>query len=128
VVNRPSWRSSHKGLKNYLLSTRKEFPHITNLDPAVGFTPFHPDFDIRSLFNHKQIMKDYKLGPNGAILTCLNLFASQMVKLQTEVDKRKAEGTQVFIYDTPGQIESFNWSASGQIITQTLAVEAPTVS
>lgn len=33
----------------------------------------------------------------------------------------------VFI-DTPGQIEVFTWSASGQIITETLASSFPTVS
>ncbi|CAN0416216.1 unnamed protein product, partial [Ectocarpus sp. 13 AM-2016] len=33
----------------------------------------------------------------------------------------------VFI-DTPGQIEVFTWSASGQIITETLASAFPTVS
>ena len=30
--------------------------------------------------------------------------------------------------DTPGQIEVFTWSASGQIITETLASSFPTVS
>jgi hypothetical protein len=32
-----------------------------------------------------------------------------------------------FWQDTPGQIEVFNWSASGQIICDALAVTYPTV-
>ena len=31
------------------------------------------------------------------------------------------------LFDTPGQIEVFTWSASGAIITETLACELPTV-
>ena len=72
-------------------------------------------------------MKNYKLGPNGGILTCLNLFASDLTHLNKEMVKKKEEGTKYFVIDTPGQIEVFNWSASGQIITQTLASDNPTV-
>ena len=90
-------------------------------------TPFHPDFDIRTYQKHKEIMKKYKLGPNGAILTCLNLFASDIQHLLQQLTKQRETGTQYFIVDTPGQIEAFNWSASGQIITQCLASDGPTV-
>ena len=31
------------------------------------------------------------------------------------------------IFDTPGQIEVFTWSASGNIITEALAAQFPTV-
>ena len=32
----------------------------------------------------------------------------------------------LFLVDTPGQIEAFMWSASGEIITKTLAATMPT--
>jgi len=79
------------------------------------------------MYDHKQIMKTYKLGPNGGILTCLNLFSSNISKLHENLEKKKKEGVKIIITDTPGQIEVFNWSASGQIITQSLASENPTV-
>ncbi len=43
------------------------------------------------------------------------------------MEKRAAEGTEIIIIDTPGQIEVFTWSASGQIITETIAALMPTV-
>ena len=59
-----------------------------NLDPAVLEVKFPANIDIRDSVKYKNIMKSYKLGtllailiwiigPNGAILTCLNIFAAQ---------------------------------------------------
>jgi GTPase SAR1 family protein len=48
-----------------------------NLDPAVLEVNFPVNIDIRDSVKYKNIMKSYKLGPNGAILTCLNIFAAQ---------------------------------------------------
>ncbi len=39
-------------------------------------THYEANIDIRDTVNYKQVMKDYQLGPNGAILTSLNLFAT----------------------------------------------------
>ncbi len=69
----------------------------------------------------------YKLGPNGAIITALNLFATKFDKVLDLIEKRASEGTEYIIIDTPGQIEVFTWSASGQIITETIAALMPTV-
>lgn len=62
-------------------------------------------------------MTKYKLGPNGAILTCLNLLCTQINILLDRIKKEKEENKRrVFIIDTPGQIEVFNWSASGLLL------------
>ena len=45
---------------------------------------------------------------------------------QSLIDKRSEQVDHVII-DTPGQIEVFTWSASGTIITETLASTTPTV-
>lgn len=71
-------------------------------------------------------MKDYKLGPNGAIMTCLNIFVSKIDLLVEEIKKNSSEKGRTFIIDTPGQIEVFNWSASGQIISNSLGNLLPT--
>ena len=42
------------------------------------------------------------------------------------LDKRTSN-VPLFLFDTPGQIEAFTWSASGSIITETLAASHPTV-
>lgn len=33
--------------------------------------------DIRDTVNYKEVMKQYGLGPNGGIVTSLNLFATR---------------------------------------------------
>lgn len=47
-----------------------------NLDPAVLNVKFPANIDIRDSVKYKAVMKEYQLGPNGAILTCLNIFAA----------------------------------------------------
>lgn len=71
-------------------------------------------------------MKQYGLGPNGAIVTSLNLFATKFDQVISLIAKA-SEKHKFCIIDTPGQIEVFTWSASGNIITETLASTFPTV-
>jgi len=71
-------------------------------------------------------MKTYSLGPNGGILTALNLFATRFDSVMGFVEKRAPTLKYIFL-DTPGQIEVFNWSASGTIITDSFASVFPTV-
>lgn len=40
---------------------------------------------------------------------------------------QRASQVPYFIFDTPGQIEAFTWSASGSIITDSLASGHPTM-
>ncbi|KAL0232299.1 hypothetical protein PCE1_002641 [Barthelona sp. PCE] len=101
--------------------------YYINLDPAVVDLGFEPNLDIRDTLDYKKIMTEYKLGPNGAIMTCLNLFATQLEEVLTFIDKRAEELEYVFI-DTPGQIEMFTWSASGQIIAELFSGSYPTVA
>ena len=97
-----------------------------NLDPAVIKTPFPAHIDIRDSVKYKQVMKKYQLGPNGSIITSLNLFATQFDQVITLVEKKQDQFKYVVI-DTPGQIEVFSMSASGQVITESLACTFPTV-
>ena len=41
--------------------------------------------------------------------------------------ERRSDTVDHVIFDTPGQIEVFTWSASGNIITEALAAQFPTV-
>ncbi len=100
--------------------------YYINLDPAVRDVPFAANIDIRDTVNYKEVMKQYGLGPNGGILTALNLFATRFDQVVNILDKRAEEIDYIFI-DTPGQIETFTWSAGGQIIHELLASSFPTV-
>ena len=57
--------------------------YLINLDPAVLDTPFGANIDIRDTVNYKEVMKQYKLGPNGGILTALNLFATRFEQVSS---------------------------------------------
>ncbi|KAL7750911.1 hypothetical protein RI367_003490 [Sorochytrium milnesiophthora] len=110
---------------SHLQAAQKKI-YVVNLDPAVATLPYSPNVDIRDTVKYKEVMKVYNLGPNGAILTALNLFTTKFEQLLSIIDKRAAELDYILI-DTPGQIEVFTWSASGSIITDTLAASYPTV-
>ncbi|KAH9843397.1 ATP binding protein [Teratosphaeria destructans] len=109
-------------------------PYVLNLDPAVRSVPFDSNIDIRDSVNYKQVMKQYNLGPNGAILTSLNLFSTKIDQVMTILEKRclprPPDPTPLpahILVDTPGQIEVFVWSASGTILLSSLASSFPTV-
>jgi GTPase SAR1 family protein len=66
------------GLRNY----------IVNLDPAVRKTGYTANVDIRDTVDYKQVMSEYGLGPNGAIMTSLNLFATRFDQVIDLLGKR----------------------------------------
>ena len=120
-------------INNYLHINKKR-PYVLNLDPAVLNVPFQPNIDIRDSINYKEVMKQYNLGPNGGILTSLNLFATKIDQIIDLLEKRanpppdsKVPAPKHFLVDTPGQIEVFVWSASGSILLESLASSFPTV-
>jgi len=108
------------------LFAKKCPPYVINLDPAVLEVPFPANIDIRDTVNYKEVMKHYSLGPNGGIVTSLNLFATRFDQVMGFVEDKSDECRYV-ILDTPGQIEVFTWSASGNIITEALASSFPSV-
>mmetsp|Transcript_11155 Transcript_11155/g.24959 ORF Transcript_11155/g.24959 Transcript_11155/m.24959 type:complete len:362 (+) Transcript_11155:3-1088(+) len=107
------------------LQSEKKRVYTVNLDPAVRNLAYPVNIDIRDTVKYKEVMKHFGLGPNGAIMTSLNLFATKFDQVLSLLDKRAAELDYVLV-DTPGQIEVFNWSASGQIICDAFAVTYPT--
>ena len=156
---------------NSHLHTLNQSDYLVNLDPAVRTVPYSPNIDIRDTVNYKEVMTQlvsgasgrhglrglmsfavvlsrYSLGPNGGILTSLNLFTTKFDQVLDLMAKRAPElswdpfgcscgkradqrivllSFRHILIDTPGQIEIFTWSASGAIITETLAATYPTV-
>lgn len=120
---------------NSHLHSQQNVPYVLNLDPAVYSVPFESNIDIRDSINYKEVMKQYNLGPNGGILTSLNLFATKVDQIISLLEKRAAPNPsnpsvkpiEHILVDTPGQIEVFVWSASGSIFLETMASSFPTV-
>lgn len=117
------------------LQSKKEPPYMVNLDPAVTNLQYDPNIDIRDSVNYKKVMKDYGLGPNGGIMTSLNLFTTKVDQVINILEKRGRPDPEKpgrkpvkhFLIDTPGQIEVFLWSASGTIMLEAIASSFPTV-
>ena len=108
----------------------KDLPaYCINLDPATLDVPYGASIDIRDTVDYKQVMAQHNLGPNGAIMTSLNLYATKFDQVIGILEERadRNELSQYLLVDTPGQIEAFTWSASGQILSEALASTFPTV-
>ncbi|KAK4227606.1 hypothetical protein QBC38DRAFT_477382 [Podospora fimiseda] len=120
---------------NAYLHEKKNPPYVMNLDPAVTHSPFQSNIDIRDSVNYKKVMEEYKLGPNGGIMTSLNLFTTKVDQVMSILEKRATPDPEnpakkpisKILVDTPGQIEVFVWSASGTILLESLASSFPTV-
>ncbi|ESS30626.1 putative ATP binding protein, partial [Toxoplasma gondii VEG] len=113
------------GLQRHLREVCGKRVYTVNLDPAVVSLGYEPNIDIRDTVDYKKVMQHYRLGPNGAILTSLNLFATKFGDVLQLLEQRRATHD-VILVDTPGQIEVFTWSASGTIILESLSASLPT--
>ena len=107
------------------IANKDKESYIINLDPAVMNTLYEPNLDIRDTIKYKEVMKSNNLGPNGAILTSLNLFSTNIDKLITLLENKT--DLDFVIMDTPGQLEVFSWSASGKIITDSFSLIFPSI-
>jgi GPN-loop GTPase len=54
----------------------------------VKRVPFAANIDIRDTVNYKEVMAQYGLGPNGGILTALNLFATKFDQVSRVIATR----------------------------------------
>ena len=96
------------------------FSVILNLDPGVESLPYGCDIDVRDYVDIVSIMKQYELGPNGALIMANDLIASKIDSIQDEIDKVNPD---YLLIDTPGQIELFAYRSSGQFLVQNLRLD-----
>lgn len=102
---------------NEWLKVGKQKAVTVNLDPGVLNLPYSPDIDIRETMNIENIMEQYQLGPNGALVLASDLIAEEAEKLGGEIEDLQAD---VVLVDTPGQMELFAFRASGPYIANEL--------
>ncbi len=94
---------------NSHLHSEKKPPYVINLDPAVLKVPYGVNIDIRDSVKYRKVMEQYvlcfyfeycaallntfyryNLGPNGAIMTSLNLFSTKIDQVIQLVEKRSS--------------------------------------
>ncbi|KAL5249997.1 hypothetical protein ACHWQZ_G015916 [Mnemiopsis leidyi] len=81
---------------------------IVNLDPANDRPPYEADVDVQSLIEVDEVMERLTLGPNGAILFCMEYIENNMETLKEMVMSQKA----YVIFDCPGQVELYTHHAA----------------
>ncbi len=96
------------------------FTAVLNLDPGVEELPYTCDIDVRDHVDIVSIMKQYELGPNGALIMANDLIAAKIDDIRYQVEKVNPD---YLIVDTPGQIELFAYRSSGPFLVQNLTQE-----
>ena len=94
------------------------FSAILNLDPGVESIPYTPDIDVRDHVDLVSIMKQYDLGPNGALIMANDLIASKFDDIHMEAQNVNPD---YLIIDTPGQIELFAYRSSGPFLVENIS-------
>ena len=96
------------------------FVAALNLDPGVENIPYTCDIDVRDYVDLVSVMKNYDLGPNGALVMANDLIASKIDDIRNEVERVNPD---YLLVDTPGQIELFAYRSSGRFIVENITAE-----
>lgn len=102
------------------LKMSKQDVAIVNLDPGVSTIPYSPEVDVRDYVDVGNIMEEYNLGPNGALIMAADLIADQIEPISKEIEELQAD---IILVDTSGQMELFAFRASGPYIANELTKE-----
>ncbi|KAK8869866.1 hypothetical protein IAR55_000434 [Kwoniella newhampshirensis] len=94
------------GLHQFLTALGRPV-HIINLDPAVPSPPYPCSISITELITLDSVMEEYGLGPNGAMLYCVEYLEANFDWLVERLDEVLGEekGNGYVVFDTPGQVE-----------------------
>ncbi len=65
--------------------------------------------DIQELISLEEVMEEYKLGPNGSMIYCMEFLQTNIDWLIGKIKEVNAKtGTKYFIFDLPGQVEIYS--------------------
>jgi len=87
-----------------LLDSYGEATCLVNLDPAVVEVPYDPDVDIRDYVSYESVIREYQLGPNGALILSCDLISEHLNRIVSDIEAFSAD---YIVVDTPGQMELF---------------------
>lgn len=92
---------------------------IFNLDPANDNMPFAPDWDLSEIICLKDVMNLLKLGPNGALLYCMEFLEKNFQHMESKLKEMQNQGY-YFLFDCPGQVELYTHHTSVHSIVDRL--------
>jgi len=102
---------------NFLIDLNRKVI-VVNLDPANDILPYECGIDIASLVEVGEIIKHTKLGPNGALMYCME-YLEKNIDWLFQALKFYGNDTYV-IFDCPGQVELYTHHDSVRNITSQL--------
>jgi GPN-loop GTPase len=102
---------------------------LINLDPAAENLPYTPHIDIRTLITLDDACDAHNLGPNGALVYCIEYLQTNMHWLIDQIHAAQQQQPDVALYliiDMPGQQELWtHHSAMRDIVHQLTRHRAP---
>jgi len=107
------------------LRMSKQDVSIVNLDPGALKLPYSPDVDVRNYIDVGNLMEQYGLGPNGALIMAADLIADQIEQISREIEELHSD---IVLVDTSGQMELFAFRASGPYIANELTKEPKAIA
>ncbi|XP_063995070.1 GPN-loop GTPase 2 [Diachasmimorpha longicaudata] len=90
---------------------------VVNMDPANENMEYKAAVDISELIKHNEVMETYNLGPNGALVYCMEFLEKNVDWLIKRVLELKDH---YLIFDCPGQIELYTHHKSVATIAERL--------
>lgn len=90
---------------------------VINIDPANENMEYVPSIDISELIKHEEVMLECDLGPNGALIYCMEFLEANIKWLITKVLNLK---DYYLIFDCPGQVELYTHHKSVSSIVEKL--------
>jgi GTPase SAR1 family protein len=98
---------------------------VVNIDPGVEDPPYTSDVDIREFVDYGEIMKQFGLGPNGALVASLDMALNHATEIREEIVESNRD---YILVDCPGQMELFAYRNSGPLMVSSLHQTDPALS
>jgi GTPase SAR1 family protein len=98
---------------------------VVNIDPGVESPPYTSDVDIREYVDYGEVMNNYGLGPNGALVASLDMGVGSVNDLREEIIETERD---YVLVDCPGQMELFAYRNSGPLMVSGLKGNDPALS
>lgn len=96
-----------------------------NFDAGAESMPYAASVDIRDFVKVERLMKEERLGMNGAIVTAAERSVDYLKEIVSAISKRNAAFT---LIDSPGQQEIFVFRNAGPRIAEALQRYKPTIA
>lgn len=93
-------------LFEYCLSI-KRILNIVNLDPAAESFNYPVSIDVRDLISLEDVMEEVKLGPNGALMYCME-YLEDSIEEWLAVELEAFGDDEYLVFDCPGEIELYS--------------------